>query len=124
MNNLKLLREKAGLTQSEFAEKHGLSQQAISKYENGTREPDLKTLIMFANYYDVTIDYLLGRNITTISQENNNTFTPISKEHQILISNFDLLNEQGQQFILETMDFALSKPSYKKHNPISQEEIG
>lgn len=123
MNNFKFLREKAGLTQAEFAEKHGLSQQAISKYENGTREPDLKTLIIFADYYNVSIDYLLGRNIT-ISRETNNTFTPISAEHQTLLKNFDQLNEQGQQFILATMNFALSQPNYKKHNPISQTEIG
>lgn len=38
-----------------------MTQNTISRYENGTREADYKTLIRFADYFDVSIDYLLER---------------------------------------------------------------
>jgi transcriptional regulator with XRE-family HTH domain len=38
-----------------------INQNTISRYENGVREADYKTLIMFADYFDVSLDYLLGR---------------------------------------------------------------
>lgn len=38
-----------------------ISQNTISRYETGEREADYKTLILFADYFDVSIDYLLGR---------------------------------------------------------------
>ncbi len=38
-----------------------MSQNTISRYETGEREADYKTLILFADYFNVSIDYLLGR---------------------------------------------------------------
>jgi len=39
----------------------GLSQNSISRYETGEREADYATLILLANYFNVSIDYLLER---------------------------------------------------------------
>ncbi len=38
-----------------------MSQNTISRYETGEREADYKTLILFADYFNVSVDYLLGR---------------------------------------------------------------
>ena len=38
-----------------------LNQNSISRYENEQREADYKTLILFADYFGVSVDYLLGR---------------------------------------------------------------
>ena len=38
-----------------------MSQNTISRYETGAREADYKTLKLFADYFNVSIDYLLGR---------------------------------------------------------------
>ncbi|MBR2175652.1 MAG: helix-turn-helix transcriptional regulator [Clostridia bacterium] len=38
-----------------------LAQNTISQYETGVREPDFQTLIAIADYFNVSIDYLLGR---------------------------------------------------------------
>lgn len=38
-----------------------MNQNSISRYENGEREADYATLILFADYFDVSVDYLLGR---------------------------------------------------------------
>lgn len=49
------------LTQSEFAKKIDVARTTYAMYEQGHREPDYETLQRIADYYDVTIDYLLGR---------------------------------------------------------------
>lgn len=57
----KELRIKKGITQVRLAIDLNLSQNSVSRYENGEREADYATLIKFADYYNVSIDYLLGR---------------------------------------------------------------
>ncbi|WP_270943178.1 helix-turn-helix domain-containing protein [Romboutsia lituseburensis] len=58
---LKILRKDLKLTQSELGKNLNLSQRAISSYENGLRFPDEQILNSFADYFDVSVDYLLGR---------------------------------------------------------------
>ena len=58
---LKALREKRGISQMKLAMDLGLNQNSISRYESGVREADYKTLIALADYFDVSIDYLLER---------------------------------------------------------------
>ena len=58
---LKALREKRGISQLKLAMDLGLNQNRISRYESGAREADYKTLIALADYFDVSIDYLLER---------------------------------------------------------------
>ncbi len=61
MNRIKKLRKEKGVYQADLAKYLGLKQQTISAYENGTNEPDLKTLSKMSKYFDVSIDYLIGR---------------------------------------------------------------
>ena len=61
MRRLKELREKAGISQLELASDLALRQNDISRYETGAREPDHKTLLALADYFDVSVDYLLER---------------------------------------------------------------
>lgn len=58
---LRELREKRGLTLEQVAEKLDLRNQYVSNYELGKRKPDYDTLSKFADFYGVTVDYLLGR---------------------------------------------------------------
>ncbi|MBX0320140.1 helix-turn-helix domain-containing protein [Shouchella clausii] len=55
------LRKKQGLTQGEIAKKIGIPRTTFSGYENGNREPDYTTLKLFADFFEVSTDYLLGR---------------------------------------------------------------
>jgi transcriptional regulator with XRE-family HTH domain len=58
---LKELRKEHGLTQDDLAKLSGVSFPTISRYENGQRdEPKLTILKTFANYFNVSIDYLVG----------------------------------------------------------------
>lgn len=58
--NLKELREKAGMTQLELAEAIGISQSAIWQLEAGETNPRLITVKALANYFDTTVEELKG----------------------------------------------------------------
>ena len=57
----KELRLEAGLTQQELAPKIGISSSAIGMLEKGYREPTGTTLVAYANFFGVSLDYLMGR---------------------------------------------------------------
>lgn len=58
---LKLLRKEKGLKQKEAADQMGVAQALLSHYENGKRECGLDFLVNAANFYNVSVDYILGR---------------------------------------------------------------
>lgn len=58
---LKELRERKNMTQTGLAMDLSLSQNSVSRYENGTHEADYATLIRIADYFNVSLDYLLER---------------------------------------------------------------
>ena len=58
---LKELREKKNISQLKLALDLCINQNSISRYENGQREADYKTLIAIADYFQVSLDYLLER---------------------------------------------------------------
>ena len=58
---LKELRKKKKISQVKLAIDLNMNQNSISRYENMEREADYKTLILFADYFNVSVDYLLGR---------------------------------------------------------------
>lgn len=64
---LRELREKQGLNQRELAEALHLTKNSISHYENSVNAPSIETLILIADYFDISVDYLLGRSAEKIS---------------------------------------------------------
>lgn len=61
MNPLKALRKERGLTQQEIADQFAISRVNYNRYETGARVPPVDMLEKFADYYGVSVDYLLGR---------------------------------------------------------------
>lgn len=64
MYRLRELRKRRKLNQSEMASAICVSRQAYCTYENGTRQADYETLKKLADYFNVTVDYLLERDFT------------------------------------------------------------
>lgn len=58
---LKQLRKEKGISQLKLALDLNMSQNTISRYETGEREADYRSLILIADYFNVSIDYLLER---------------------------------------------------------------
>lgn len=59
--NIRSLRMANGITQEQFGYELGVSAQAVSRWENGATYPDITMLPMIADYFDVTLDELMGR---------------------------------------------------------------
>ena len=59
--NFRLLRKQKKVRQKDVAEYLGVAVRTIQSYEYGDREPSIETLIKLADYFDVTLDYLMGR---------------------------------------------------------------
>jgi len=58
---LKELRKKKGISQLRLATDLNTTQNTISRYETGEREPGIYELIKIADYFNVSVDYLIGR---------------------------------------------------------------
>ena len=61
MNRMKLLREQHNLSQTDLARILNISRQSYNFYENEKRDPDTEMLIRIADFFNVSLDYLLGR---------------------------------------------------------------
>ena len=68
-NRIKDLREDKDMRQSDLAEATGIDQRTISNYETGKTSPDAYALIRLADFFDVSIDYLVGRTECDFSSE-------------------------------------------------------
>ena len=60
-NNLRKLRKEKGLSQIAVQMQTGIEEALISKYENGERVPPTETLMQLADFYGVSMDYIMGR---------------------------------------------------------------
>ena len=61
---LKELRTAKNISQVRLAIELDINQNSVSRYENGEREADYKTLLAIADYFQVSLDYLFGRTDT------------------------------------------------------------
>lgn len=96
MENLKKLRIKHKISQKQLADVIGVSQQSINKYENHNIEPDIGTLKSLANYFNTSIDYLVGysdKNTSDINSELLYIFNQMTSDQKRLFI------EQGKVFI-------------------------
>ncbi len=76
MENLKLLRKQNKLKQDEVASTLSIARSTYQSYEYGVAEPDVRTLIKLADFFQVSLDYLCGR------QNNNTIFVDSLTEEQ------------------------------------------
>ena len=66
---LKKLRKEKGLTQKQVAEYLHVSKSSVGMWEHGDRDPDTSVLSELADFFGVTVDYLLGRESTISTQQ-------------------------------------------------------
>lgn len=76
VENLKKPRAERGVSQQTLAQALGISQQSANKYENHKIEPDITLLIAMADYFKVSVDYLIGR-----VDEDDDNFKGLKDEH-------------------------------------------
>lgn len=81
--NLKKLRSEKGMTQKEVAEQFNVTAQAVSRWEKGEVEPSLQTILVIADFFEVTVDELLGvekqEEISDIDIKNESTIDQVDQ---------------------------------------------
>ena len=90
-SRLRKLREENEITQTGLAKIFNISPPSISQYEKDIRTPDYELLIKFADYFDVSTDYLLGRTDTRELNKSNDieTLAAHRKDENLDIKNID-----------------------------------
>ena len=99
---LRLLRTHFGYSQAALAEKLSVSRMAYTQYESGHREPGLNALIILAEVYNVSIDFLLG--ISDLSR-----LPALSSQEKILLSQLDRLADERRQQVFHTLKSKLGE---------------
>lgn len=103
---LKQLRNTKGLTQNELAKILDVSKSNISKYEAGSVEPNMSVLIRISEYFEVSVDCLLGKNESTPEKENNFFFFFFDNENLLR----DIFSKRIRTAIL---DMGLTEEDFK-----------
>lgn len=101
LENLKALREAAAVSQKQLAETIGVSQQSINKYENHNIEPDIETMIRIADYFDTSVDYLIGHTSVRHRIENVTAYE-LNAEESKIIDSYRKLSKK-QRFCIATV---------------------
>lgn len=102
---LKELREKNSLSQKAFSIKIGVSQSTVGMWESNRREPNFETVEKLANFFNVSVDYLLGREEKAAPQEKQqkpNTIKILGRdgscvERQLTDDQIDLMKRMIEQ---------------------------
>lgn len=101
-NRLRALRTEKGLSQMDFSKQIRISKSSVNMYERGEREPSFETLEAIADYFNVDMDYLLGKSdVVRKSPVFPAVTTAFSNAELALVQDFRALNTEGQQKLLE-----------------------
>lgn len=106
MNRLKLLRIEANKSMAQVAREINMPYTTYVNYEKDNREPNSETLIQFADYFGVSVDYLIGRS----NNRQDKDLTDCNKEK--LMHNYALLNSIGKNKLVEYSDDLIKSGSY------------
>lgn len=99
MKNLVSLRKESNMSQLDLANLLGVSQQTVSKYENGIREPDNATLKKLAEIFNCSADYLLG--ITNIKKPTDKITNSLKEDKELLEFWNDLKEREELQLLFK-----------------------
>lgn len=99
MERLKYLRKIYNVTQEDLAQYLGVKRNTISDWESGNSEPNIENIILIADYFNVTIDYLLN------NKTNNRISNPLCLKIMFKANNFNL---EQQKKLINILDNIIS----------------
>lgn len=111
---MRYLREKLGLNQTQAAIKLDISRVNYNRYEKGDRTPDNDTLKRIADFYDITIDYLLGhedqqaKTLKPKEDKKPKDLKRILEQHDIMFDGVPI-DEDAKKEIMHIVEFELYK---------------
>lgn len=112
--NLKMLRKQKGVTQQRLADILCVDKTSISKWENGFNYPNQNIQMMIADYFGVSVDYLLGRDTHTPAPTDNTITEERLRALGIDTDKLENLTDEQLSVIRTTLSALLD--SFKKSN--------
>lgn len=106
---LKQLRIEHGLTQTELAKRLNIGQTTIAAYENCVHEPQIYALIAYADFFDCSLDYLVGRETDNNAAEK---FKSAGNERKLL-ELYSSLNDELKDLSVCIMEQLVQSPTNK-----------
>ncbi len=98
LKNIRLLRMRSNMSQQQLADVINVSQQSINKYENHDVEPNIETLCAIADYFNVSVDFLVGR--TDVERKNEKTeFCQLNSAEKALIDKIRTLSPSDRELV-------------------------
>lgn len=102
---LRSLRASKNLSQMDFAKQIKVSKSSVNMYERDEREPGFETLERIADYFNVDIDYLLGKSdVTCKIQPCLSSIPNITDSEYLLLQKFRALDDRGKSAVLNVLD--------------------
>lgn len=102
LDNLRKLRDEKKISQQKLADMLGLTQPSINKYENHNIEPDIYTLKLMADYFETSVDFIVGH--TTIRRKIEETKEcALNEAEQELIDTFRSLSKEEKDCVLTVL---------------------
>ncbi len=99
MTQFKALRRDKGLTQQDVAALLGITRGAYANIENGKREPDFSVLFTLADYFNVSVDYLIGHEKKPTASSGE-----LSKEEWRIVCAYRQADERARQVVDLTLE--------------------
>lgn len=124
-DTLKMLREKSGESMSKTADAIGIPKGTYASYEYGKREPNIEMISKISNHFGVTTDYLLGREIKTIPENDLASIVKNSNVQtleEILIRNYLELDNDQRQNVLNFLRRAIQEEADRQGITLSKWE--
>lgn len=105
-NKIRQLRKEKKLSQEDLAQATGLTKSAISMYELDQRKPKYETLEVLADFFNVDMNYLMGRSVYTE--------LVLDDTERILINQYRALSSEGKVKVSEYISDIVASRKYKK----------
>ena len=103
---LKELRNERGLSQQKLADAIGTNQQSIHRYEHENHEPDIQTLKTLADFFDTSIDYLVGNTYIRYKAESIDQ-NGLTEDETLLIEKYRKLTVHARRSVIVMIDALL-----------------
>ena len=108
-DRLKELRKSAHLSQKSLGNLIGISQQVVSRIERDSSTMTREHLELYADFFNVTTDYILGRSKAKRNLEEQRVLLDKLQEKYNLVQIFDILKEDYQEIVWDLMDVMAAK---------------
>lgn len=121
MLRIKELRESKKLNMKEAARLLDMPYTTYVNYEKGKREPTSEVLIQLADFFETTVDFLVGRNCVRSYVVYESSSAPLSEEDQDLLFKYHSLDERGKSAVLNVLNHEYDSLPGEKAKTLAKE---